>query len=344
MEQQMQAIVHSEFGGPEVLQLVERPVPEPGAGEVRVRVEVSGVNPTDWKNRSGRSVIKSQAFAEITPNQDGAGVIDAVGAGVSRVKPGDRVWVYMAAAGRPTGTAQQFTVVPEARVALLPDEVSFDVGASLGVPAMTAYRALTMIPDGPRVLQPGALDGLTVLVAGGAGVVGHAAIQLARWAGATVITTISSPAKAALAVAAGAHHTVNYREQDAAAVIREIAPEGVDLVVEVSPAVNAELNNAVLATHGTIVIYSTDGGPVLSLEIGPNMVLSTTVRFMVLYTVPPAELVAIADGLYAPLAAGVLGVGEAAGLPITRFGLAETAAAHTALEAGQVVGRVLIDV
>lgn len=344
MTEDMAAIVYTELGGPDVLQLVQRPVPEPGPGEVRVRVAVSGVNPTDWKSRSGRSVVGSGDFAEVTPNQDGAGTVDAVGEGVTRVSPGDRVWVYMAAAGRPTGTAQQFTVVPEGRVALLPPGASFDVGATLGVPAMTAYRALTMIPDGPRELRPGALAGITVLVAGGAGVVGHAAIQLARWAGAEVITTVSSDAKAELAAAAGAHHIVNYRQQDAAAVIRQIAPEGVQLVVEVSPAVNEELNLAVLAVHGTIVIYSTDGGPVMSVNVGRHMALSTTIRFVLLYTVPDREMVQIADQLHAPLAGGVLGVGADAGLPLTRFSLAETASAHAALESGRVVGRVLIDV
>ncbi len=343
MAETMRAVVHSELGGPEVLRLVERPVPEPGPGEVRVRVAVSGVNPTDWKNRSGRSVLRAEGFAETVPNQDGAGTVDAVGEGVTRVGPGDRVWIHLAAAGRPTGTAQQFTVVPEQRVALLPEAASFDVGATLGVPAMTAYRALTLPPDGPRSLHPGALDGTTVLVAGGAGVVGHAAIQLARWAGAEVIATISSPAKAALATAAGAHHVVNYREQHAATAIRELAPHGVNLIVEVAPSTNAELDLAVLAPHGTVVIYSTDGGPTLSLDIGRHMALSTTIRFALLYTVPPAELVDIADGLYAALADGALEVGEWAGLPLTRFALADTASAHAALEHGGVVGRVLID-
>lgn len=343
MTETMRAIVHSELGGPEVLRLVERPVPEPGPGEVRVRVAVSGVNPTDWKNRSGRSVIKAGDFPETTPNQDGAGTVDAVGEGVTRVAPDDRVWIHLAAAGRPTGTAQQFTVLPEERVARLPEAASFDVGATLGVPAMTAYRALTLAPGGPRSLHPGALAGVTVLVAGGAGVVGHATIQLARWAGAEVITTVSSPAKAALAAAAGAHHIVNYREQDAAAVIREIAPQGVNIIVEVSPSANAELDGAVLAPHGLIAIYATDGGATLTLDIARHMALNTCIRFALLYTVPPEELLAIADGLYTALADGALEVGEAAGLPLTRFDLADTAAAHTALETGGVVGRVLID-
>ncbi len=145
---------------------------------------------------------------------------------------------------RPGGTAQELVVLPMANVTALPEGASYDVGASLGVPAVTAHRALTTSEDGPDRLSPGAMDGLSVLVAGGAGAVGNAAIQLARWAGATVITTISSDEKAVLAKAAGAHHTVNYREGDPVAAIREIAPDGVDIVVEVAPAQNLGLDLA----------------------------------------------------------------------------------------------------
>ncbi|XXY51232.1 NADPH:quinone reductase [Sorangium sp. So ce269] len=208
----MKAIIYRDNGGPDVLQLVDRDLPAPGPGEVRVRVAVSGVNPTDWQARSGAAHRKQ--FSEVTPHLDGAGVIDAIGEGVDPSRVGQRVWLFMAAAGRPTGTAAELTVVPAERAVPLPDEVSFDVGASLGVPALTAHRALTVAEDGPRRLRPGALDGRVVLAAGGAGAVGHAVIQLARWAGATVISTISGPEKARLATAAGAHHVINYREGD----------------------------------------------------------------------------------------------------------------------------------
>ena len=210
----MKAIIYRDNGGPDVLQLVERDRPAPGPGEVRVRVAVSGVNPTDWQARSG--VAHRKLFPEITPHLDGAGVVDAVGDGVDPGRVGQRVWLFMAAAGRPTGTAAEFTVVPADQAVPLPDEVGFDVGASLGVPALTAHRALTVAEDGPRRLHPGALDGKVVLAAGGAGAVGHAVIQLARWAGATVIGTVSGPEKAKLAAAAGAHHAINYREGDPA--------------------------------------------------------------------------------------------------------------------------------
>ena len=339
----MRSIVYSQPGDSSVLSLVDRDVPEPAAGEVRVRVVVSGVNPTDWKARAGGTYGDGLPFPEITPNQDGAGVVDAVGPGVDSVAVGDRVWLFMAAASRPTGTAQEYTVVPVSRVVPLPAETSFDIGASLGVPAMTAHRALTTHEEGPARLGPGALDGMTVLVAGGAGAVGHAAIQLARWAGATVIATISSDEKAALAEAAGAHHTVNYRSDDAASQIRDIAPDGVDIVVEVSIPQNADLVAEVLANHGVVSIYANNGGDEASIPIRPNMSVNARYQFLLLYTIGDEALAAAAEDVTEALHDGVLPVGADAGLPLTRFDLADTAAAHDAVE-GDTVGKVLIDV
>ena len=339
----MRSIVYSQPGTSAVLSLADRPVPEPGHGEVRVRVVVSGVNPTDWKARQGGTYGDGLPFPEITPNQDGAGIVDAVGPGVEGVSVGDHVWLFMAAASRPTGTAQEYTVVPATRVAPLPEGVSFDVGASLGVPAMTAHRALTVHEDGPARLSPGALTGRPVLVAGGAGAVGHAAIQLARWAGATVIATISSDDKAALATAAGAHHTVNYREDDAADQIRAIAPDGVHIVVEVSIPANADLDAAVLANHGVVSMYADNGGDAASIPVRPNMSINARYQFLLLYTIGDRALSAAAADVTAALRDGVLPVGEDAGLPLVRFALEDTAAAHDAVE-GDAVGKVLVDV
>ncbi|PYY34965.1 NADPH:quinone reductase [Curtobacterium sp. MCPF17_046] len=339
----MRSIVYSQPGTSAVLSLADRPVPEPGAGEVRVRVVVSGVNPTDWKARQGGTYGDGLPFPEITPNQDGAGVVDAVGDGVEGLSVGDRVWLFMAAASRPTGTAQELTVVPAARVVPLPEGVSFDVGASLGVPAMTAHRALTVHEDGPTRLSPGALSGKAVLVAGGAGAVGHAAIQLASWAGATVVATVSSEDKAALAAAAGAHHTVNYREDGAADRIRSIAPDGVDIVVEVSIPANADLDAAVLANHGVVSMYADNGGDAASIPVRPNMGINARYQFLLLYTIGDAALAAAAEDITAALRDGVLPVGEEAGLALIRFPLEETAAAHDAVQ-GDAVGKVLIDV
>ncbi|MGD8196051.1 NADPH:quinone reductase [Herbiconiux sp. P18] len=336
----MRAIVYSKNGPSEVLQLVDREPAEPAAGQVRVRVAVSGVNPTDWKSRAGNG---RPPRGEHVPNQDGAGIVDAVGPGVDTVTPGDRVWVYLAAHERPTGTAQEYTVLPASRVVKLPEGVSFDVGASLGVPAITAHRALTVHEGGPSRLAPGALAGRTVLVAGGAGAVGHAAIQLATWAGATVITTISSDAKAALAEAAGAGVVVNYRDEDAAARIRSAAPHGVDLVVEVSPARNAALNAGVLANHGSVAVYANDGGDEMTLDVRAHFALNVRYQFLLLYTVGAEALHAATADITAALADGALGVGESFGLPLVRFPLERTAEAHDAVESG-VVGKVLIDV
>ena len=339
----MRSIVYSQPGDSSVLSVVDRDVQEPGSGEVRVRVVVSGVNPTDWKARAGGTYGDGLPFPEITPNQDGAGVVDAVGPGVDDLRVGDRVWLYMAAASRPTGTAQESTVVPASRAVRLPDGVSFDVGASLGVPAMTAHRALTTHEQGPARLTPGALAGKTVLVAGGAGAVGHAAIQLARWAGATVISTISSDEKAALASAAGAHHTVNYRSDDAAEQIRAIASDGVDIVVEVSIPQNAALVADVLANHGVVSIYANNGADEAPLPIRPNMSINARYQFLLLYTIGDEALSAAAEDITEALRDGVLPVGDDAGLPLTRFALEDTAAAHDAVEQ-DTVGKVLIDV
>ncbi|MEV7340643.1 NADPH:quinone reductase [Streptomyces sp. NPDC093544] len=337
----MKAITYRDNGGPDVLQLVDRDLPTPGPGEVRVRVAVSGVNPTDWQARSGAGHPKH--FSEVTPHHDGAGTIDAVGEGIDQSRVGQRVWLFMAAAGRPTGTAAEFTVVPSEQAVPLPDEAGFDVGAALGVPALTAHRALTVAEDGPRRLRPGALDGKVVLAAGGAGAVGHAVIQLARWAGATVISTVSGPEKARLASAAGAHHVINYREGDPAAEIRKTAPDGVDIIAEVALGANLALDLAVLRTRGTISTYANDGGRRVELDVLRNMVLNTRFQFLVLYTAGPDVLAAAAEDVAAAIRDGALPVGQEHGLPLVRFPLDRTADAHRAVESGT-VGKVLVDI
>lgn len=339
----MKAISYSETGGPEVLRLTERPVPEPGPGQVRVRVMVSGVNPTDWKSRRGSAAGMPLQFPEIVPNQDGAGVVDAVGPGVTGLATGQRVWLWEAAWQRADGTAQEYVVLPEHQAVPLPDTASFDLGASTGIPALTAHRCLTVAEGGPTRLAPGALVGRVVLVAGGAGAVGHAAIKLARWAGAEVVTTVSSEQKARLARAAGAHHVVNYRAEDAAEAIRRVAPRGVDLVVEVAPAVNAPINQATLAPNGTVAVYANNGGEDMSLTIRPLMTSNIRYQFVLVYTVPEIAKRHAVEDVSAAIAAGALRVGEDAGLPLHRFPLERTADAHAAVESGA-VGKVLIDV
>jgi NADPH:quinone reductase len=339
----MKAIIYTCTGGTDVLELVERPVPEPGAGEVRVRVRVSGVNPTDWKVRQGAAPGQPLAVPEQVPNQDGAGEVDALGSGVDGLTVGQRVWLWESAYQRATGTAAEYVVLPAEHVVPLPDSASLDLGANLGIPAITAHRCLTMAEGVSPRLAPGALAGRTVLVAGGAGAVGHAAIELARWAGATVVTTVSSPEKAALARAAGAHHVVDYRAGDPAAAIREVAPGGVDLVVEVAIAANAELDRAVLAPNGAVVAYGGAPGDAVTLPVRDLMVANTRLQFVLVYTMPAAAKRDAVAAVSAAVEAGALRVGEDAGLPLHRFPLAQTADAHAAVQAGA-VGKVLIDI
>ena len=336
----MRAIVYTSAGGPDVLHLVDRPVPEPGAGEVRVKIHVSGVNPTDWKRRANGL---PPGITEQVPNQDGAGVIDAVGPGVPESRLGHRVWIWEAAWQRADGTAQEYVVLPERQAVPLPDNASFELGASLGIPAVTAHRTLTVAEGGPERLAPGALSGRTVLVAGGAGAVGNAAIQLARWAGARVITTVSGPAKALLASAAGADHVVNYRTDNAVEQIRAIAPDGVDLFVEVAPYANAILDHAVAAVNATIAFYADDGADQVRIPIREAMTKTLRWQGVLVYTVSEQVKDNAITGVSAAVEDGALQVGESAGVPLHWFALEDTADAHAAVENG-VVGKVLIEV
>lgn len=339
----MRAIEFSLTGGPEVLTLVERPVPDPGPGELRVRVHRSAVNPTDWKTRRGEREGVAVDPPQV-PNQDGSGVVDAVGPGVADTMVGQRVWVWEAAHQRPSGgTAQEFTVLPAAHVVPLPDHASFDLGADLGVPFLTAHRCLTVTEDGPTRLGPGALDGRTVLVAGGAGAVGNAAIQLARWSGAQVITTVSSPDKGRLATAAGADHVLDYRRQDVVAEVRAIAPDGVHTIVEVSPAENAAIDAQVLARHGSVAVYANNGGATMELPVRPSMVPNVRWQFVLVYNAPESWRARALEDVAAAVRERAVRVGDEAGLPLHHYALEQAAEAHGAVENGA-VGKVLIDV
>ncbi|MET7875953.1 NADPH:quinone reductase [Micromonospora profundi] len=331
----MKAIVYERTGDPSVLELVDRPVPEPGAGEVLVRMAVSGVNPTDWKSRRSSAPKGWQI-----PGQDGAGVIEAVGTGVDAELIGERVWIWEAAWQRQWGTAAEYTLVPVRQTVPLGD-ASFELGASLGIPFLTAHRCLTAGELMPDALRAGALADHTVLVQGGAGAVGNAAIQLARWADATVIATVSSPEKAQLAAAAGASLVINYREQDVVEEVRKIAPDGVHTIVEVSPARNASTDAQVLRQGGAVCVYADDGGAEMTVPVRPLFALNSRWQFVLVYTEPKA---AKAQGVIDVAAAanqGGIGVGADAGLPLHTYPLADAAAAHQAVE-DSVVGKVQI--
>ncbi len=335
----MRAISYSRPGGPDVLQLVDRPIPDPGPGEVRVRLAFSGVNPTDWKARA-----KTQPGPDgQVPNQDGAGTVEAVGQGVDPVLIGERVWIWEAAYRRPHGTGAEFTVVPARQTVLLGPEPSFELGASLGIPFLTAHRCLTVAESLPDRIGPGSLNGRTVLVQGGAGAVGNAAIQLARWADATVIATVSSPAKAQLAAAAGASHVIDYRRQDVVVEVRKISPHGVDAIVEVSAPQNAAADAQVIGNHGAVAMYADDSGAEVTIPVRTQMSLNARWEFVLVYTVSArAKEIAVED-VNAAVVDGAVGVGQDAGLPLHVFPLARTAEAHQAVQDG-VVGKVLIDV
>ncbi|MCZ2836928.1 NADPH:quinone reductase [Modestobacter sp. VKM Ac-2985] len=335
----MRAITYTQPGGPDVLQLVDRPTPDPGPGEVRVRLAFSGVNPTDWKSRS---TAQPGPDGQV-PNQDGAGTIDAVGDGVDPVLVGERVWIWEAAWQRPHGTAAEYTVVPARQTVLLGADPSFELGAALGIPFLTAHRCLTVAESLPDRLSPGSLNGRTVLVQGGAGAVGNAAIQLARWSEATVIATVSSPRKAQLAARAGADHVIDYTSQDVVAEVRKIAPDGVDSIVEVSAAQNAAIDAQLVAMHGAVAMYADDGGAEVTVPVRSQMVPNARWQFVLVYTEPTrAKDIAVGD-VNAAVLDGAIRVGEDAGLPLHVHPLAETAAAHQAVQDGA-VGKVLIDV
>ena len=335
----MRAIVYDRPGSADVLQLTERPVPEPRAGEVRVRLALAGVNPTDWKSRSKTPPGPSGQV----PGQDGAGTVDAVGAGVDPSRLGERVWVWEAAYERPHGTAAECTVVPSAQAVPLPNDVPWELGAALGIPFLTAHRCLTVAETLPEELAPQSLSGRTVLVHGGAGAVGNAAIQLARWSGATVIATVSSPAKAALATAAGASHVVDYRRQDVVAEVRRVVPAGVGVVVEVAPAANAAIDAQLLAPFGVVAIYANDGGDEVTIPVRSQMGPNTRWQFVLVYTVPPRAKELAVAAVSLAVAQGAVRVGDDAGLPLHRLPLERTAEAHRAVQDG-VVGKVLIEV
>jgi NADPH2:quinone reductase len=277
------------------------------------------------------------------PDQDGSGVVDTLGPGVDPAWYGRRVWLWEAAYQRPHGTAQEFTVIPVRQVVQLADNASFDLGASLGIPFITAHRCLTVTEEGPDRLGPGTLADRFVFVAGGAGAVGNAAIQLARWSDATVITTVSGPDKAKLATAAGADHVINYNEQAVAAEVHRISSRGVDTIVEVSPAVNAALDAEILARLGSVAIYADNGGGQMKLPVRALMAPNARWQFVLVYTAPAeAKAVAIED-VTAAVTAGAVRVGEDAGLPLHHYSLDQAADAHAAVQ-NSVIGKVLIDV
>lgn len=313
----------------QVLTVGEQPDPRPGPGEVRVRLRTSGVNPSDWKMRKG-GFARGMAAPLVIPHSDGAGEIDAVGEGVPGERIGQRVWVWNGQWKRAFGTAAQYIALPARQAVPLPDRLGYAEGACLGIPAFTAMQAVRLARLGP---------GRTVLVAGGAGAVGHYAIQLARARGATVLTTVSSEAKAAHARAAGADQVIDYRREDVAArVAAATAGAGVDAVIEVDLTSDAALYPRILRPRATVVVYgmSRNEATLPSLWLMQN---SISLRLFIVYDLEEEDRRAALDELDTLLRAGRLT--HTVGL---RLPLAEVARAHDLVEQGAVLGNVVLDI
>lgn len=324
----MQAVWYERQGAPEeVLKAgtLERPVP--GPGEVRVRIQASGVNPSDTYGRSGRQA--PMAFPRVIPHQDGAGIIDSVGPGVPAARVGERVWVYEATWNRAGGTAAEFTVVPAQRAVRLPDGIDLDAGACLGIPAMTAHRA---------VFANGPVTGQIVMVTGGAGAVGTAAVQFAKWGGATVLATVSSDAKAAAARDAGADHIINYKSDDVVAAVKDLTRDaGVDRIVEVDFGGNLPVSLQIIKPYGTLASYATRGDPEPKVPFRALMVKNVTVLGVLVYTMPESAKAAAMAEITRALEEGALRPLVGARLPLAR-----AADAHTAVERGTIIGNVVL--
>ncbi|MDY6940424.1 MAG: NADPH:quinone reductase [Cyanobacteriota bacterium] len=327
----MKAIWYEKSGSAkEVLEYGEVETPEPGVGEVRVRVRISGVNPSDTKFRSGWMGLQ-QPYPRTIPHNDGAGVIDAVGEGVSGDRIGERVWIYEAQRGSAFGTAAEFVVVPGHKAVSMPENLDMTAGASLGVPAMTAHFL---------VFADGAVTDRTILVHGGAGAVGIYAIQLAKWGGATVITTVSSEEKAAVAREMGADHIINYRQEDVVARVLDITQKRrVDRIADVALAANMEVNTKLIARNGTIAAYESGDAPKVEIPFYDLLYKNATLRTVLVYAMSDEAHAAAARDINRAIAEGVLQHRIA-----QQFPLAETAAAHDAVDSGQLIGKVVIEV
>ncbi len=327
----MRAAYYESKGPPrDVMRVGMVETPSPAPDEVLVRVRASAVNPSDTKTRGGWRATAAMPYPRIIPHQDGAGVVEAVGGGVRSVRVGDRVWIYEAQWQRPYGSGAEYVALPAERVVRLPDAVSFTHGACLGIPAMTAHRCV--FADGP-------VTGQTVLVTGGAGVVGFYAIQFAKRGGATVIATVSSDEKARRAREAGADHVINYRSGDVAAAVRDVSGGvGVHRIVEVALGANLPVSVQILRPNGVIATYASDADPEPRLPFRPLLGKDATVRTVLVYVMPRAAKDHAIAEITAALERGQLRHQVAA-----EVGLDEVAAAHEMVEMGRRTGCVIVD-
>ena len=310
----------------EVLQVDEQPTPGPGPGEVRVHLKTSGVNPSDWKSRSGRTGPMSAPL--IIPHSDGAGDIDAVGPGVARV--GERVWIWNGQWRRPHGTAAEYIVVPSAQAVLLPEHIGYAEGACFGIPALTALQAVRIAEFSPTS---------TVMIVGGAGAVAHYAIQFAKMRGARVITTVSGPEKAAHARKAGADEVVNYRTENIGQRVKTLTNgHGVDALIELDLSTNGKEYPNILRPHATVVVYGMSSNE-STLPTLWQMRNSITLRLFLVYDLSAADREACLAELGTLLQSNRLihTVGR-------RLPLRDVALAHELSERGEVIGNIVLDI
>ncbi|MET0279059.1 MAG: NADPH:quinone reductase [Pseudorhodoplanes sp.] len=308
----------------DVLRMGEVETPQPGSGEVRVRIATSGVNPSDVKSRGLRKI----AFPRVIPHSDGAGEIDAVGDGVSKSRVGERVWLWNGQWRRPSGTAAEFIVVPAVQAVPLPANISFEEAAGLGIPALTAWHAVELANAGP---------GIALLISGGAGSVSQYAIQFAKARGAVVITTISSTEKARIAREAGADHCIDYKLEDVGTRVSELTGgRGADAIIEMDLTANAKLIPVTLRPKGSVIIYGTQ--PEATIPAMFCLQNAVRLQFFLVYQLETDERARAIAAITRMLEQGKL---------INRVGpvfpFAETAAAHEAVERGT-IGNVIVKI
>jgi NADPH2:quinone reductase len=310
----------------DVLHVGEVDTPKPGAGEVRVKLKTSGVNPSDVKNRAGTT--RKIAFPRVIPHSDGAGEIDMVGEGVAKSRIGERVWTWNGQWKRPFGTAAEYIVLPDNQAVTLPAAISFEAGACLGIPALTAWHAIDIA---------GAKSGATLLIAGGAGAVAHYAIQFAKARGAFVLTTVSSPEKAKIAREAGADVAIDYKTENVGERVMALTKGGADAVIELDLTANASLLPSVLRPRGTLVVYGT--GPQVQFPGSFCLVNNITVKFLLVYELTADERSRAIANITRMLEANTLKHNVA-----KTYSLAEIVAAHECVEQGRAIGNVVIEI
>ena len=302
--------------------------PEVSDGEALVRIRTSGVNPSDVKTRAGaRGELQ---FPRIIPHSDGAGNIEAVGNGVDKNRIGERVWLWNGAFDRAFGTCAEYISLPANQAVEMPENSTFEAGACMGIPASTAYHG---------VFSGGSVKNKTLLVTGGAGAVGHYAIQLAKWDGAQVVATVSSPEKGLAAKEAGADLVVNYKTDDVVEAVNDFTSgKGVDRIVEVEFGGNLSISEQIIKTNGVIAAYGSVAVGNPELPFYNLMFKNAVLKMYLIYIVPSEARMKIIEGLTKTLSENAL-VHQIA----KSFDLTETIQAHKTVEAGKLIGNTIIN-